>query len=350
MKRTLLALALIALPVFGQSTATEGDYTLSVPEQSDHWILVSEPKDSWMIYRDRVHKSTVTSQTVGNSSLFVSLENAGAAKYLPGAAVKKIYSEDSTYASTRVELANGCIGWVQTELLEPTAEKTAKITAQEAKEQEAEKREIKALDAKKFPPHFAGDDIKLVASHFPSPQSEFETTEHFEERLAAFAAQQKPHVFVINPEDDAAFVYNADDHVFNQTFNFHRVVVRTESIITGHHIASNAFNAHVVVRDGSYTQWHLDGSTEDTPSEFRPLTIDMPASQAREVKPYLRIAIECIIKASPVHPGISDDKWTHDATITEPNQTTFHDFGLDVKYLHIFVFDVRTGHTFHIER
>ncbi len=224
-------------------------------------------------------------------------------------------------------------------------------------------------------PGFLGHDIRSVIAALekasPGPKSEFETTEHYETRVASFMGAQQQYVFVNDPVADAhpvddynnagAFVYDADGQAVTRTIKLSsygsgRFVLRSSTTAAGQYVGSNAFGVHTLVhryiknvygisiRDrgdlietenicANVPDCHMDGDW------FIRIRVPMEPTEAMALKDSLRIALVCTVSGSEI---TRDDQLT-EATVSEPREIQWHDRALPVRLDKLWVFERRTG-------
>jgi hypothetical protein len=220
-----------------------------------------------------------------------------------------------------------------------------------------------------LPANFQGHDIETIykflqASKGAEPKSEFETTEHYNQRQDASAVQPilgtltASSIFGFVLSEASAFAgelsikYDADDGKMTiildpqvKTLYLERdnpeveiISIKTNEISHDTYTGSNAFGATRLITRSYLESYGVAFST----SLGLDVTIPMPPEEAQLTKPNLRVLLVCTLDK----PWIMRDVVSVEPKIDQPVDITNSVGLLKVKVKEIWVFDQKTGAIF----
>lgn len=219
-------------------------------------------------------------------------------------------------------------------------------------------------------PRFIGHDIvavirELAGSPLNKPKSEFETTVEYTARIKRLMdSRERRYTFVLNAflYDDAA--YDADREIMTAKVEAHQLFLfdASDSISDrpalelteilrskGAYVGKNAFGVSAQVTRTVTDEFGLallddddelfsqaDGAIGDRSVSTE---IEMPANEAKLIKPFLRFALVCTLD----NPTVYTNTDTSSATISNPREVKVLRHYILVRPDELWVYDARSG-------
>jgi hypothetical protein len=214
----------------------------------------------------------------------------------------------------------------------------------------------------------------LNQSPMSASKSEFETSEHYEERRSSLFASKRGQ-YVLLPDDSTVLLsYDADNEDMNCSVKADSIIGLDEELASNlpttsdadyhwsgislrsvlrsksRYVASNSLGVRVNVTSAVFEEYGIVFSKNSTMFEDSDstslgdrvayLTLKMKAQDAKQTKPFLKIAVVCTLMSPRVYETVDG----HTPTITDPVELTVKKKYVLVRADELWLYDKRSGY------